>query len=331
MEAVNEYLIVKKEVIEEERSKGGIILNVSSVFDFGDRFSKKNVVKAEVVYANHAIPFLKSGERIVVNPNKGAKATMDWEDFTVITKEQYIAKIDKDGKYIVPPDCIMLKIQKEQRDNLYSKWIIRNDGTKVQLFLQPEPDKNSTQRSKIYVSLAEVMQVGDTVSGIYYGDIAILDYTIDNDIDNVLYYDEEDNKYIVVQATTILHTHDEWAYATRNFPKDQKVAKAGDIETMSPILGLIRNEKLVARFPYIFINHESATVQKVSKFGIMWTEQQFVLEREVLSVSDESKKRYGIKEGQSILVQDPDIFLVQLKDSKVDCILDQDVMLGFKK
>lgn len=331
MQSMNEFLVVKKEVIEEERSAGGIILNISSVFDFQDKFSKKNVCKAEVIYANPSIPFLKSGERIVMNPNKGSKATMDWDEFTVITRDQYIAKIDKDGKYIVPPECIMIKIKEEDTQSLYTKWIVRNDGTKVQLFIQSEPDKNSTQRSKIFVSLAEVVQVGENVTGVEEQDIAILDYTVDNDLDNVLYYDEEKNKFIVVQATTILHKFDQWAYATRQSPRDVLVAKIGDIETFSPVLGLIRGDKLIARFPYVFLNHESTKVDKISESGILYTEEQQILERKVLSVSKESELRHSIiKEGKTVIVQDIDVFSVQLKDSKIDCIIDSEIMASIK-
>ena len=333
MEAANNYLVVKKEIIEEQRSPGGIILNVSSVFDYTEEFSKKNVCKAEVIFANPDIPFLKSGERIVMNPNKGRKAAMDWNDYTVITSDQYIAKIDKDGRYIVPPACIMIKIKEEDIQSLYTRWILRDDGTKVQLFIQPEPNKDSTQRSKIFVSLGEIMQIGSDVKGIEVGDIAILDYTVDNDMDNVLYYDENKDKFIVIIATTVLHDCDEWAYATRRSPNehDVLVSKVGDIETFSPILGLIRNDKLIARFPYVFINHLPTKVEKVSQLGITYSENEFILEREILSVSDDSKKRYGMKDGQKVLVQDCDIFSVQLKDGKIDCIMDSDIMMSIKK
>lgn len=330
MQAINEYLVVKKEVIEEEKSSGGIITNVSSVFDFQDKFSKKNVCKAEVVYGNENIPFVKEGERIVLNSHKGSKATIDWDEYTVITSSQFIAKIDSEGRYIVPPDCILIRIKEVDTQSLYTKWIVRNDGTKVQLFIQPEPDKNSTQRSKIFVSTGTVEQVGSDVNGIETDDVVILDYTVDNDLDNVLYYDEEKNKLIVINATTILHKHDQWAYATRQSPRDVKVASKGDIETFSPILGLIRKDMLIARFPYVFINHLSNIVEMVSKSGIIFKQEQNLLEREVLAVSDESKKRYGIQEGQTILVQDMDIFSVSLSDKKIDCILDNDVMAAVK-
>lgn len=330
MEATNNFIAVKKEQISEAKSKGGIILNVSDQFDFGDQFSKKNVIKCEVVYDNPGIPFLKAGDRILVNPQKGSKTVIDGDEFSFITKEQYIAKIEKDGTYVVPPDCVMVKISAEDREKLYTKWVVRNDGSKVQLFIQPDYSNDVTQRSKIFVNVAEVVQIGSSVKGIEIGDTAILDYTIDNDVDNVLYYDDDKNKFIVVQATTILHQYDEWAYATRKSPRDVKVSAKGDIQTVSPILGLIRKDKLIARFPYIFLEHLPTVVKKESALvGIVYEEHEFILERKILSVSPESEKRYGMKENQKVILQDPDMFDINLGEGKIQAVIDNDVMLGY--
>lgn len=330
MEATNDFIVVRKEAAKEQRSNGGIILNISDQFDFRDEFSKKNVIKCEVVYDNPSIPFLKVGDKILVNPQKGTKAIMDWDELNFITKDQYIAKIEKDGTYVVPPDCVMVKISAEDREKLYTKWIVRNDGSKVQLFIQSELDKNSIQRSKLFVNIAEVVQIGSDVTGIEIGDIAILDYTIDNDVDNVLYFDDDKNKFIVIAGTTILHQYDEWAYATRQSPRDVKVSAKGDIQTVSPILGLLRKDKLIARFPYVFLNHRPTTVKKESALvGIVYEEHEYILERIILAVSSESEKRYGMKEGQKVLLQDPDMFDVSLKEGKIQCVLDSDVMIGF--
>ena len=330
MQASNDYIVVRKEATEEKRSSGGIILNVSDLFDFKDEFSKKNVIKCEVVYDNPSIPYIKAGDRILVNPQKGTKAVMDWDELNFITKDQYIAKIEKDGTYIVPPDCVMVKINVEDREALYTRWIVRNDGSKIQLFIQPDYSKDTTQRSKIFVNVGEIMQIGADVNGIEIGDVAILDYTIDNDIDNVLYFDEHKNKYVVVQAETVLHQYDEWAYATRNSPRDQKVSASGDIKTISPILGLLRNNILIARFPYVFLEHKNTLVRKESALvGIVYEEHEYILERKVLSVSDKSRKKYGIRENQMVILQDPDMFDVQLKESKIQAIMDSDIMIGY--
>jgi co-chaperonin GroES (HSP10) len=327
--ALNNFLVVQKEKIKEEKSSGGIIINVSNQFDFKDTFSKKNVCYAHVIHANPDISFLKVGDKIAMNPNKGTRAAMDFEEYTIITKDQFIAKIEKDGRFVVPPNCVMIKIKKEDTESLYSKWITRDDGTKAQLFIQPEPDKDSDKRSTIYVSFGEVVQTGENVNGVNEGDIAILDYTVDNDMDNILYFDEDKNKYIVIAGNTTFHDGDKWAYGNRINPRDTLVAKSGEMDIISPLLGMIRAGKLIARRPYVFINHEDTKVSRETISGIIYSEDQFVMKRNVLSVSEESTRSFGMKEGQNIVVEDFDIFDIKLPNKDfIQCILDRDILMG---
>lgn len=333
MESLNNYLVVKKEVIEEKRSEGGIILNVSSVFheDFIGEMENRNVCYAEVVFDNNEnIPFIKAGERIAINPNKGTRGAMDYEEYTILTGNQVLAKIDKDGKFIVPPSSVMVKIKNEDKEALYTKWIIKDDGSKVQLFLQSEPDQMDSRRSSIFVSTGEIVQVGENVTGLQEGDTAILDYTVDNFTDNVLYYDDEKNKYVVIDAVTTFHTGNTWAYANRDNPRDNLVSKSGDMDISSPLLGVIRNEELIARQPYVFLEHKSNTVETETNSGIKHSYEEDIIQREVLAVSEVSNKKYGIKKGQKIIVDNYDVFDIQLREYKIQAILDSDVFGGFK-
>lgn len=326
---MNDFLVVKKEIQKEERSKGGLIINVSSQFDFKDQFSKKNVCYAQVVYSNASVPFLKKGDRIVMNPLKGTRAAMYFEDYTVITKDQFIAKIEPDGRFVVPPECVMVKIRREDTESLYTKWITRHDGTKVQLFIQPEPDKDSDTRSQTFVSFGEIVQVGEAVKGVEDGDIAILDYTVDNDMDNILYYDEDKNKYIVINAVTTFHEKDEWAYATRKNPRDAKICSKGEMNKISSLLGLVRKDRLIARCPYVFVNHEKSKVERKTVSGILYVEDVFVMKRSILAASEESTRRFGMREGQTVVVEDYDVFDIKLSDGKyIQCILDNDILMG---
>ena len=329
--ALNEYLLVKREVIKEKRSAGGIILNVSSAFDFRDQFSERNICFAEVVGANENISFLHESDRIAMNPNKGMKVKIEFDELNLITKEQVIAKVNSDNSFTVTPDNIMLKINKKDTDSLYSKWITRNDGSKVQLFIQPELHRDSDNRAKIFVSFGEVVQVGENVKGVEVGDIGILDYTVDNELDNILFYDEEKNKHIVIEATTTFHDCDEWAYGSRLNVRDVKVSAKGDMNVVSPLLALIRNGKLIAREPYVFINHEKNIVDKQTDSGIFYTDTQFVMKRNVLAVSEKSTQKFGMYEGQSVIVEDFDIFDIKLPDASfIQCIIDKDILMGVK-
>lgn len=332
MQSINNFLLVKKEIKKEERSEGGIILTIPSAFDFGEQFEKRNIIHAEVMYANPKFPFLQAGDRIVLNPNKGQRVPVDYEDFTAILSDQVLAKIDSAGNYFVHPDKVMIKIKKEDSESLYAKWITRNDGSKVQLFIQPEPEQHAANRSQIFVSLGEIMQVGEKVVGqqtyVAPGDIAILDYTVDNFTDNILFYDDDGNKIIVIDGNTTYHENDEWVYASRRHPKDTLVARKGDMITVSPLLGVIRSDiYLIAIQPYVFLEHLPSVVEKVSQSGIMYSEKENIIERKVLSVSLPSRWDLMIDQGHTVVVKDVDVFDVKLKDGKIQCVLEQDILM----
>lgn len=326
MQSANNYLLIKMDVIEEKKSAGGII--ISSAFHQMEELTKKNICFATVLYDNPNISYVKKGDRIVINPTKGNKASVNYEDFTVITKEQFLAKIDADGKFIVHPDGVMIKIKKSDTDALYSKWITKNDGTKVQLFLQAEPEQHDVARSSIFVSSGEVVQVGINVSGVEEGDTAILDYTVDNFVDNVLYYDDEENKYVVIDGTTTFHTEDFIVYANRKNPKDTLVYRRGDMDTVSPLLGMIRGEKLIARRPYVFLEHKSNVVDKTTQSGIVYSQTEDVIERKVLAVSEQSEKSFGVVQNETVVIFDKDVFNVKVSSNTIQCVMDEDILMG---
>ena len=142
-------------------------------------------------------------------------------------------------------------------------------------------------------------------------------------------YDDEKNKYSVIDGTTTFHTEDKWAYSDRKHSRDNLVWKKGEMDIISPLLGVIRGEKLFARRPYVFLAHKSNKVEAETKSGIKYEYSEAIAEREVLSVSEESNKKYGIRPEQKIIADEFDIFEVKLRDSKIQAILDQDILAGF--
>lgn len=326
MQSTNDYLFVKKDVIEEKKSSGGII--ISSLFHYSQEIMNRNICYATVVYDSENLPFLKKGDRIIMNPQKGTNAALEYKDYTVIKSDQFLAKIDSEGKFLVPPGSVMVKIKKVDTESLYSKWIIRNDGTKVQLFTQPEQNSVTMRKSDVFVSIGEVLQVGSTIEDVKEGDMALLDYTVDNFIDNVLYYDEEGNKYITIDGNTTFHENSLIVSADRNHPRETIVYKCGEINAESPLLGILRDDKLIARRPYVFIEHKTNTEEKVSKSGIMFSEKKDITERKILSVSKDSTTKFGMLNGQTIIVKENDIFDVRTPNGIIQCIMDEDIMIG---
>src|ERR1700761_508852 len=89
---------------------------------------------------------------------------------------------------IIPaPDRILIKITQKQMDDLISKEITLEDGAKKRLFFEPilhDPGYDARYRQN--VSVAEVIGVGDNLSGIIVGDIVILDYLVTSEDDDLI-------------------------------------------------------------------------------------------------------------------------------------------------
>lgn len=221
-------------------------------------------------------------------------------------------------------DKIIVRITKENRESIFSKEITRNDGTKTKLFINVAAQSEVDERyNSLFVQTGVVEMVGEKVSGVIPGDIALLDYQLCNSERNLFNKDENGEQYWL-NATTTFHKKTEIAYQNRRSRRDQIVHKVGDIDEMSMLLGVVREDKVIARRPYVFLENLPVKLIKETKMGIQYTETQKILTRRVLGVDSETTKRFSIKEGDNILVDDSDIFLVKYGSNKVDCVNEED-------
>lgn len=224
-------------------------------------------------------------------------------------------------------DRIFVRITKESRENIYSKEIIRHDGTKVRLWkaMQATDDIDERQ-SFLNVQTGIVEAVSDKISWIKKGDMALLNYDVCNSPGRFLRKDGEDSIYFV-EANTTYHDDDEVAYQNRRTRRDQIVHVKGDLCELSPLLGILRGDELIANDPYVFFDQISNIVTKVSAAKIMYTEKQKILTRKVIAIGEKSTEKYGIKKGDTVMLDDFDSFSVKLDDDHgIDCINDEDVL-----
>lgn len=223
-------------------------------------------------------------------------------------------------------DKILVKISNEEREKLFKKKIRRDDGTEVELFINvPATDHADERTHSLFVNTGIVMGVGDDVEGIKVGDIAILDFQVSNLISNFVYKDGDDDVFWI-NATTTYHTSDMVAYANRRSPKDQIVHKRGDYDELSMLLGVVRGDKFYAREPYVFLNHESNSVTMVGAGGIIYTQTDKILKRSILSVSDQTALKFRVSNGDTIAVDDRDVFDINLNGKKITAVNDQDML-----
>lgn len=222
-------------------------------------------------------------------------------------------------------DKVFIRITKESRDSIFSKEITRDDGTKCRLWTNVEAMENDDRRATLFVQTGIVEAVADNVEGVSVGDIAIIDYKLCNMDDHIVYKDGDDVVYWL-EAETTYHTEDLIVDANRRSARTQVAYFKGDYDSVSMLLGVLREGKIYAREPYVFLEHESNVIAKVSGAGILYSETQSHFQRRVLASSKESQENYGIFPGNTIFVHDFDIFLIQFEGKKFDCVCDADSM-----
>lgn len=248
-------------------------------------------------------------------------------------------------------DKVLIRFTKENKESIFSKWITKEDGTKVKLFLNVDAGYDDERKSKLFVQTGIVEAVGKgryhnqtgeflPIGDIQVGDIAIVDYNLCNDLSKLFYREENGDDVFWCNAITIFHKKDEVMYASRRLvtdkrskqygksanPRDMMLVKVGDIEELSSIYGIIRDDELIARKPFVFYYHQNNVINKETKMHIVYTETQTTLTRKILACDDRSSNEFGIKKDDSILIKEEDIFDIKLKDSYIQCSNDFDII-----
>lgn len=218
---------------------------------------------------------------------------------------------------IIPaPDRVLIKITKQQIENLTSKEIIRDDGTKARLFLEPDYEKGYERRFQQNVSAGTIVAVGDNVKGIYTSDVAILDYLSTNDDDILIGWVGGDQLISFIPKTT---------YHEKSAPPLQDGRRAwvkGDFDHISQLLGIIRNDKIIAFHPYVFLVAKSNLILTVTSSGIMAETKESISEREILS----APKGSPYKDGDKILIKETDMFSRHIRGKEISVVFMQDIL-----
>lgn len=248
----------------------------------------------------------------------------DGKEYILVAEKNVLAK-EYDSQLIPHPDFVLVKITKESRESLFRKRIVRDDGTAAMLFITVDEDKLNDRKSEIFVSAGQVVSAGKNVDNVLPGDTAIIHYLIDNDDDLIVGYDGPD-KLVMVDAITTTHQDANIVYESRKGNRTQAAWLKGDYDNLSSLIGVVRDDKIYPRDPFVMLEHKSNVVGKVTRSGLIYYETEKVIEREVLSVSPESIENYGIVPGVKVLVNDFDVFSVMIDGKRLSCVNDQDIM-----
>lgn len=219
-------------------------------------------------------------------------------------------------KFEPHPLKVLIKCTKESFDNIFYKWIKRDDGSTVQLFTSIESDEGFDNRFTQNVSCGTIVAVGTGVENILPSDTVIIDYMVYNSTDELIGFINGD-RLVALDAKTTYHTED--APPSINM---RKAYVEGDFDEISKILGVVRNDKLIAFHPYVFLNHKSNVIQMVSAGGFLIEETEAIVTIEVLSASPDS----GYKDGDKVFIKDDDLFFRAIGGKTISVCFEKEIL-----
>jgi hypothetical protein len=219
-------------------------------------------------------------------------------------------------KILVHPDKVLIKITQSEWSNMFSVWIRRDDGTRVQLFTDVEEDNSYERRFQQNLSVGTIVAAGSNVEGILKGDVAIIDYLVTGS-DDALVGVTNGNRLIAIPAKTTYHTEDALPYVD-----GKKAWITGDYDTVSPLLGVVRMGKLIAMRPYVFLKYENAVKTMVAEGGTMYETADPICTREIISAHPDS----GYKDFDKVILKEANLFSRTIDGKEISVIFEEDIL-----
>ncbi len=224
----------------------------------------------------------------------------------------------KDNLKIKPhPDKVLIKCSLEAFKELMYKWIVKKDKTRTKLWTAIEYDEGFDNRFQQNISTASVIAVGKNVKNIFPSDLIILDYLVYNSDDGLVGFVNGD-RIVALDPKTTYHTTDALPSTTM-----RKAFVKGDVDYLSKILGVIRNDKLISFSPYVFITKKSAKIVKVGIGGLMFEETETIVEREVLAAPEGSR----FSEGNTVVVKEADLCFRTIGNKEISFCFENEILM----
>lgn len=218
---------------------------------------------------------------------------------------------------VVHPKRVLIKVTQDEWNDMFSIWITRNDGSRVQLFTDVEEEQGYDRRFRQNVSVGTVLAAGSQVSGVMKGDVAIIDYMVTGGDDNVIGV-HMNNRLVSILAHSTYHDKD-----SAPMLDGRKTWKKGDFDHVSTLLGVVRMGKIKAFSPYVFLKYENPYKMEVGSSGILHITQDGICEREVLSAHPDS----GFVDGDKVLVRESDLFSRFIDKKEISVVFENDILL----
>ncbi len=222
-------------------------------------------------------------------------------------------------------DKILVRFTQESIEAIFFTKYKKEDGTEGRLEINVPANEIDDRAASIFAETGIVEMVGKDIDWIKKGDIAITSYELFNE-EKKLVFEDDNGKVFIVDPTTKYHKEENIAYGNRDNPKNQIAWSRGEIEEVTQLLAIIRDGELIGNDPYVFLNYLPEE-EEFNAGGIMFSEVPEIIERQILSVSAKSSKKYEVKNGDNILVRLLDTFPVKFLGKEVICCNDEDLMM----
>jgi hypothetical protein len=199
-----------------------------------------------------------------------------------MSKGNYKNRVKKFIKHeklsIIPaPNRILIRITKQQIEDLISKVITKDDGTTAKLFFEPiHFSEGYDRRYQQNVSVGECIGVGCNVHNVNVGDTVILDYLVSNLTDDCVGF-VSGNQIISIIANTTYHQ------SSSVLINGRRAWAKGDYDHISRIFGIVRDDKLIPFDPYVFMEYKPDYLKILSHRGEAMREDAPVVQREVIA------------------------------------------------
>lgn len=236
-------------------------------------------------------------------------------------KSNYIKRsrkfIKNEKLHIIPaPNRLLIRITKQQIEDLISKVIKRDDGSETKLFFEPiHYGEGYDRRYQQNVSVGEVIAVGTNVRGVSIGDSVVLDYLVSNLTDDLIGFFNKDQLISIVAHTTYHQNSSVLINGRRAWAK-------GDYDHISRILGVVRNDKLIPFDPYVFVEYESDLLNILNDMGERVRSPNVVIDRIVISAPEDCIYKCGDK----IKLKKDDWFDREVGGRKIAIVFKQDIL-----
>lgn len=338
MQTLRDLVLIELEdsVIETKRESGIILLSTqNNLYQIGDEesmlkdlISKPKMNKGTILSVGSMCSYFKEKQNVVYRKDtEQSIIDVEGKRCAIVRHKDILVMSDYSG---LNPDYVLVKITKAARESLFNKVVTRDDGERINLFVAAEKEMDDVSANEYFVSSGEIVAVGDNIKEVSVGDIGLLSYLCDNDQSIIVGYDGLD-KIIAVQAVTTRHTSDNIVYSNQQVKRTQTVWSKGDYEEMSSLYGVVNGEKLIPIEPYVFLNHEITKVMKVGRGGVIYEEDEKIIKRKVLAVSNGTSEIYGVNNGDVTTVFDFDVFDICFNGNKISAINDVDILFTFEK